>query len=105
MSVQNLIQSKIETALQPSVLEVENESHMHSGPAAESHFRLVIVSEEFAGKNLLARHRSINKLLAEELSGGVHALAMHTFTAEEWTARGETATPSPACRGGSAAES
>ncbi len=105
MSVQNLIKAKIETALQPSVLEVENESHMHSGPAAESHYRLVIVSEEFAGKNLLARHRTINKLLAEELSGGVHALAMHTFTAEEWTERGESATPSPACRGGSAAKS
>ena len=105
MSVQTLIQSKIETALQPSVLEVENESHMHSGPAAESHFRLVIVSENFASKNLLARHRIINKLLAEELSNGVHALAMHTFTPEEWTERGETATTSPACRGGSAAES
>ena len=105
MSVQTLIQSKIETALRPSVLEVENESHMHSGPAAESHFRLVIVSENFASKNLLARHRIINKLLAEELSTGVHALAMHTFTPEEWTERGETAATSPACRGGSAAES
>ncbi len=105
MSVQTVIQSKIKTALQPSVLEVENESHMHSGPAAESHYRLVVVSENFAGKNLLARHRTINKLLAEELSGGVHALAMHTFTPQEWTERGETATPSPACRGGSAAES
>jgi len=104
MSVQTLIQTKIETALQPSVLEVENESHMHSGPAAESHYRLVVVSEDFSGKNLLARHRIINKLLADELSGGVHALAMHTFTSEEWIARGETATPSPACRGGSAAE-
>ena len=105
MSVQTLIQSKIETALQPSVLEVDNESHMHSGPAAESHFRLVIVSENFAGKNLLARHRLVNKLLAEELSGSVHALAMHTFTAEEWLQRGESAQASPACRGGSAAES
>ena len=57
MSVQTLIQTKIETALQPSVLEVENESHMHSGPAAESHYRLVVVSENFSGKNLLARHR------------------------------------------------
>ena len=105
MSVQTLIESKIESALQPSVLEVENESHMHSGPAAESHYRLVVVSEDFTGKKLLARHRIINKLLADELSGGVHALAMHTFTPEEWADRGETASPSPACRGGSAAES
>jgi len=104
MTIQALIESKIKSALQPAVLEVENESHMHSGPAAESHFRLVIVSDEFESKNLLARHRTINKLLADELDGGVHALAMHTFTPREWTDRGETAATSPACRGGSSSD-
>lgn len=104
MSMQSTIQSKIESALNPSVLEVENESHMHSGPATESHFRLVIVSEEFEDKALLARHRTINKLLQEELNGCVHALAMHTFTPAEWSAKGESAVASPACRGGSAAD-
>lgn len=102
MSVQALIQSKIEAALSTTVLEVENESHMHSGPASESHFRLVVVSEQFESKTLIARHRIINKLLEDELNGGVHALAMHTFTPDEWTARGETATASPACRGSTA---
>lgn len=78
---------------------------MHGGPATESHFRLVVVSESFQNKALLARHRIINKLLEDELNTGVHALAMHTFTPEEWIARGESAVASPACRGGSAAES
>lgn len=104
MGVQSLIQSKIEAAMATEVLEVENESHMHSGPAQESHFRLVVVSNAFENKPLLARHRLINKLLSEELNAGVHALAMHTFTPEEWIARGESATNSPACRGGSSAE-
>ncbi len=104
MSVQTLIESKIRTALATTELDVQNESHMHGGPATESHFRLVVVSESFQNKTLLARHRIINKLLEDELSTGVHALAMHTFTPEEWTARGETAAPSPACRGGSAAD-
>jgi len=104
MNMQTLIQSKIDAALQTTVLEVENESHMHGGTATESHYRLVVVSENFADKNLLSRHRMINKLLAEELSGSVHALAMHTFTPDEWSARGESAEASPACRGGSAAE-
>lgn len=103
MSVEATIQSKIEAALSTTVLEVENESDMHSGPATESHFRLVVVSEHFNDKPLLARHRIINKLLEEELNTGVHALAMHTFTPNEWIARGETAAASPACRGGSAA--
>lgn len=102
MSVQALIQSKIEAALSTTVLEIENESHMHSGPAQESHFKLVVVSDEFENKALLARHRVINKLLAQELNGGIHALALHTYTPEEWNSRGQSATSSPECRGGSA---
>lgn len=104
MSVQTLIHSKIEAALSTKVLEVENESHMHSGPAEESHFRLVVVSDDFENKTLLTRHRLINKLLADELNAGVHALAMHTFTTSEWIERGQSATASPACRGGSKAD-
>ncbi len=104
MSVQATIQSKIEAALQVTVLEVENESHMHNVPAdSETHFRVVLVSEDFENKNLLTRHRQINKLLAEELNAGVHALALHTFNPQEWKDRGESAVASPACRGGSAA--
>ena len=106
MSVQATIQSKIAAALKTSVLEVENESHMHSVPAnSETHFRIVLVSEDFDGKNLLARHRLVNKLLKDELDNGVHALAMHTFTPQEWQAKGESANASPECRGGSATQS
>lgn len=105
MSVQATIQSKIAASLNTSVLEVENESHMHSVPAnSETHFRVVLVSKDFDGKNLLARHRLVNKLLKEELDNGVHALAMHTFTPEEWQARGESAIASPECHGGSASQ-
>ncbi len=106
MNIQSIIQSKIEAALQTTVLEVENESHMHSVPAnSETHFRVVLVSEDFDSKPLIARHRQLNKLLEEELNGGVHALALHTYTPAEWQARGESAKASPECRGGSAAES
>lgn len=102
MNIQTIIESKIEAALQTTVLTVENESHMHSVPAnSETHFKVVLVSEDFENKNLLARHRQLNKLLEEELSNGVHALALHTYTPEEWLARGESAAPSPECRGGS----
>lgn len=105
MNVQSVIQTKLESALDTSLLEITNESHMHSVPAnSETHFRVVVVCEDFNGKPLLARHRLINKLLADELSGGVHALALHTFTADEWSSRGESAANSPACRGGSASE-
>lgn len=92
-------------ALSPVVLDVLNESHMHNvPPGSESHFKLVVVSGEFEGKNLIARHRMINKLLAEQLQNGIHALSMHTHTPEEWDARGGQVPESPPCMGGKAKE-
>jgi BolA protein len=44
--------------------------------ASETHFTAKVVSGAFAGKTRLARHRLINEILAEDLRGGVHALAI-----------------------------
>jgi BolA protein len=49
------------------------------------------------------RHRAVNAILAAELAGQVHALALHTMTPEEWFARGGAAPASPPCMGGSKA--
>jgi len=101
MSVEDDITAKLQTALNPAHLEVTNESHMHNvPPGSESHFKVVAVSEEFAGKMLIARHRLINKALAEELEGPIHALALHTLTPDEWNEKG-AAPESPPCMGGS----
>ena len=55
-------------------LDVTDESHGHSvSDGAESHFKVVAVSEEFAGKRLIQRHRMINELLESEFAGGMHA--------------------------------
>ena len=103
MSVQETIQSKLEAALRPSHLEVINESSMHNvPPGSESHFRLRIVSNSFEGQRLLARHRHVNELLAEEIAGPLHALALETMTAAEWRAKGGVGAESPECLGGDA---
>jgi len=104
MSMQEKIRSKIEDALAPMHLEVTDESHMHNVPeGAESHFKVVVVSSEFQDTRLLDRHRRVNTILAEELKGSVHALAVHTLTPEEWFTRGGAAPSSPECMGGSKA--
>ena len=81
-------------------LEVMDESHGHSVPdGSESHFKIVAVSEEFEGKRLIQRHRMINELLESEFAGGMHALAIHVYTADEWHARFNEAPMSlPLCR-------
>jgi len=103
MSRRERIQAKLESALSPLHLEVIDESHMHSVPeGAESHFKVVAVSERFAEHKLLGRHRMVNRELSGELESGLHALALHTWTPEEWFANNGTAPESPQCMGGGA---
>ena len=102
MRMQQTIERKLAAAFAPLHLEVQNESHQHSVPeGSESHFRVVLVSAAFAGKRSVARHQEVYRLLAAELAGGVHALALHTYTPEEWAERAAAAPASPACMGGS----
>ena len=101
MSVQDTIQAKLSEALQPSTLEVANESHMHGGPATESHFNITAVSAAFEDLNLVRRHQAVYKLLQQEMAGSVHALAMHLYTEQEWEQRQGSSPASPDCKGGS----
>lgn len=88
MSVEAAIRSKLQAAFAPVSLEVLNESHLHAGHhhdtshhapfdgTGETHFRVKLVSESFAGKGRVDRHRAVNAALSEELKAGVHALAI-----------------------------
>ncbi|MFT5445514.1 MAG: BolA protein [Gammaproteobacteria bacterium] len=94
------IEAKIREGLAPSHLEVSNESGNHNVPkGSESHFKLVIVSEKFEGQRTLHRHRMVYAILERELAGSVHALALHTYTDEQWREI-DDAPDSPNCHGG-----
>lgn len=102
MSVQAGIEEKLNQQIKPSHLEVINESHNHNvPPGSESHFKVIIVSQEFEGKSSVSRHRIVNKVLADELKNKIHALALHTYTDKEWYDQNEYAPASPPCLGGS----
>ncbi len=103
MNIEQTITDKLSEALTPAYLSVEDESYMHSsGPGAQSHFKVIVASAEFAGKSLVDRHRIVNRILAQELAGPVHALALHTHSDEEWEATPDVL-DSPPCRSGSKA--
>lgn len=89
----------------PIYLEVLNESHQHNvPPGSESHFKVTLVSELFAGKRQVQRHQAIYAALAAQLKGPVHALALHTYSPDEW--QGSHQVPaSPACMGGGTGDS
>lgn len=98
MSLQSEIASKIESAFNVNYLNIENESHMHSGPATESHFKMTLVAEEFEGLSKVKRHQTVYKVLAEAMPK-FHALALHTFSPKEWSDSPHVA-DSPLCQGG-----
>ena len=100
MIVQNSIEEKIQSQLEPSYCQVLNESHMHSVPEnSETHFKVIIVSESFDGKSRVARHQLINGILSDEIAGPVHALSIQAHTIEEWQLRGGAVLDSPDCMG------
>jgi BolA protein len=100
MNIQQTIESRLSGAFSPEFLEVANESHMHNvAPGSESHFKVTIVSDDFDNLMLIKRHRMVNSVLQAELQM-IHALALHTMTAEEWNLRAGKVTDSPLCRGG-----
>jgi BolA family transcriptional regulator, general stress-responsive regulator len=82
MRVADVMTEKLTVAFAPQSVRVEDESHRHEGhaghrPGGQSHFRIYIVAEAFRHKSRLERHRMINDVLAAEIQGGVHALAIH----------------------------
>ena len=104
MSVEAMIQEKLQAALQPTLLHIENESHRHSGPAQDSHFKLTLVSDSFGSLSRVKRHQRVYGVLKEELQGPVHALALHLYSPKEWVEQHGAVPDSPDCRGGSKAD-
>lgn len=101
MSLSESIESKLRASLSPDHLEIVNESHMHNVPPnSETHFKVVIVAAAFDGLRPVKRHQLVYQQLQEEFAGGLHALALHTYTPSEWQGR---APVSPQCLGGSKA--
>ena len=88
MTVEHSIKEKLTRAFAPEALDVVNDSHRHAGHAGspgtgESHFSIKVVSDAFAGKSRLERHRMVNAVLAEELAGKIHALAITALAPSE----------------------
>ena len=83
MTTKTKIEEKLTRAFAPTSLTVTDESDRHIGhsgwkEAGETHFRVEVVSQAFAGKSRVETHRLVNEALAEELNNGVHALAIKT---------------------------
>lgn len=99
MSIQQQIETAIQANFALSEWSLENESNRHAGPATESHFKLILVSQDFSGVSKVKRQQAVYKALAD-IMPQFHALGLHTYTPEEWAAANQQAPASPKCGGG-----
>src|SRR5690606_20191415 len=92
---------RISDRFSPKHVELINESFKHNvPPGSESHFRLTLVDERFAYLSPVRRHQLVFGELKDFMApGGVHALALHTYTPSEW-AEEQGVPESPNCMGG-----
>jgi BolA protein len=98
--IEQIVTDKLAGHFESEVLQVTNESYMHSVPAgSETHFKVVLVTEQFAGQRQVQRHQAIYAVLAEELAGPIHALALHTYSTDDWAESQRQAPDSPQCLG------
>ncbi len=77
--MKNRIEDKLRKNFQPKVLEIKNNSHLHSGHlgdngSGETHFSVTIQSKDFDDVSVVNSHRKINAVLKEEFASGMHAL-------------------------------
>lgn len=100
MGLARVIEDKIKNNLTVEYFELVNESYKHAVPeGAESHFKLILVSNDFLNLNRVQRQKKIYSMFENEMKNGLHALSMRLLTVDEWKARGANfATPN--CLGG-----
>lgn len=101
MHTREVLLEKLTGALAPVELEIVDDSDRHrghKGAGGGGHFNVRVVSAAFDGKSLVARHRLVYEVLAAEMAGPVHALALRTLTPAEASAEAEAAADSAASR-------
>lgn len=85
------IEEKLRAGLAAEHVEVEDDSARHAGHAGASggagHFNVIVVSDQFEGRNRVARHRAVYSAVDDMMPAEIHALSAQAFTPAEWKAR------------------
>ncbi|XP_062123771.1 bolA-like protein DDB_G0274169 [Drosophila sulfurigaster albostrigata] len=102
--IETAMRKALTTELKPLFLDVSNESPMHNTPKqAESHFRVLVVSDKFNDLTLIKRHRLVNDTIKKALEAAgfefMHALSIEAKTPKQWQPDHEPE-KSPPCLGG-----
>ncbi len=88
MSIAAIITQKLQQALSPVTIQVIDESHKHIGhvgarDSGETHFAIIVISQQFKGLSRLQRHKLIYSILDLEMQNNIHALSIVAHAPEE----------------------
>ena len=98
--IEATLRQRLDREFDPHFCEVVNESHQHNVPAnSETHFKVTLVAASFVILRQVQRHQRVYRLFSDLMAEPIHALALHTFTPDEWAAKG-IVPASPNCLGG-----
>lgn len=101
MSRAQKIKQQLEKEFSPLFCDVQNESHKHNvSRDAETHFKIILVSEAFASQSRLVRHRLVQSGINETAYPGLHALTLKLYDPHEWVSAQNSNLESPPCLGG-----
>ena len=95
----NKLLEMVLTPLNVSHHQLVNDSQKHSGSATDSHYNLVLVSDDFAGIGPVKRHQQVYALVGELMNNPIHALALHCYTADQWQTKQEKMPATAPCMG------
>lgn len=97
-----LIEQALIKDFSPTVLTINNESHLHHTKLTnpETHFNVTLVCEHFTNQSRVVRHKAVYQCLQAIMQMGIHALSLHLYTPKEWETQQHNLTASPRCLGG-----
>ncbi|XBC40659.1 MAG: BolA/IbaG family iron-sulfur metabolism protein [Buchnera aphidicola (Nurudea yanoniella)] len=97
--ITEIIKNSLKSKFNVKTVKVFNESKKHTLIHKNySHFKIIIVSNDFLKYNLLNRHRKIYYVLSSYISKyKIHGLALHTYTLDEWKNKFKKCLTSPIC--------
>jgi len=85
------IKTTLQEKIGATIVDIEDRSDLHkhhqgrmNAPAGSGHYDAIIVAESFAGKTMMQQHRMVYAALADQMQTTIHALALKTYTPEQW---------------------
>ncbi|CAL4323149.1 BolA family protein [Buchnera aphidicola] len=82
--IKKIIENKIKKKINVKYIKIYNISFMHKSLNKDSHFQIIVVSNDFSKIKILRRHQIIYNILSQEIGKKIHGIEIFTYSNKEW---------------------